>query len=136
MKQRIGVASAVALAATLVVLAAQQPPAIERQVLQRADLSAPGREVVQAKAIFPGPGATTGRHTHPGEEITYVLEGTVKLEVDGQPAKEYKAGEFFIVPAEKVHNGTATSKAVALATYVVEKGKPLATPVPAAPAKK
>lgn len=129
MKQRIGVASAAALALALGVVSAQTPPAIERQVLQRADLAAPGREVVQAKATFTGPGATTGPHTHPGEEITYVLEGTVRLEVEGQAAKDYKAGEFFIVPAGKVHNGTGVTKGVALATYVVEKGKPLTTPV-------
>ncbi len=130
MRQRIGVVSVLALAATLVGVAAQQPPAMERQVLQRADLSAPGREVVQAKGIFPGPGSTTGRHTHPGEEVTYVLEGVIKLEVEGQPAKEYKAGEFFIVPAGKVHNGTAVAKSTALGTYIVEKGKPLTTPAP------
>ena len=127
MKQRIGVASALALVAMLVVVSAQAP-AIERVVLQRADLSAQGREGVQAKAMFPAPGATTGRHTHPGEEISYVLEGTVKLEVDGQPPRDLKAGDFFIVPAEKIHNATSTSKAVVLATYVVEKGKPLTTP--------
>jgi quercetin dioxygenase-like cupin family protein len=124
---RVSLASAAALALTMVALVAQAP-AIERVVLQRADLAAQGREGVMAKAQFPAAGATTGRHTHPGEEISYVLDGTVRLEVDGQPARDLKAGDFFIVPAEKIHNAVATSKATVLATYVVEKGKPLTSP--------
>ena len=98
--------------------------------LQRADLSAPGREVVQAIAEIP-PGAAAGRHTHPGEEVGYVLEGTVLVEVDGKPAATLKAGQYFIIPAGTIHNATNNSKAGAkvLATYIVEKGKPVATPV-------
>ena len=127
MKLRIGVASALALASALAVVSAQAP-AVERAVLQKADLSVPGREVVQAKATFSAAGATTGRHTHPGEEITYMLEGALRLEVDGEAPRDIKAGDFFNIPAGKVHNVVSAGKAVALATYVVEKGKPLTTP--------
>jgi len=122
-------ATAAALVAITVTAAAQQP-AFKRTELQRADLSAPGREVVQAIAEFP-PGAAVGRHTHPGEEVAYILEGTVLLEVDGKPAATKKAGEYFIIPAGTIHNATNNSKSGAkvLATYIVEKGKPTATPV-------
>ena len=124
-------ATAVALVVITIAAAAQQPaPAFKRTELQRADLSAPGREVVQAIAEFP-PGAAVGRHTHPGEEVAYILEGTVLLEVDGKPAATKKAGEYFIIPAGTIHNATNNSKGSAkvLATYIVEKGKPTATPV-------
>jgi quercetin dioxygenase-like cupin family protein len=122
----VGVLAVAALSMAAVVA---QQPTVERTVLQRADLAAQGREGVMAKAVFPGAGATTGRHTHPGEEISYVLEGMLRLEVDGQPSRDLKAGDFFIIPAGKIHNAVATGKATVLATYVVEKGKPLTTPV-------
>jgi quercetin dioxygenase-like cupin family protein len=109
-------------------LAAQQPE-ITRTVLQRADMSVAGREAVTAKAEFPVNG-TTGRHTHPGEEISFVQEGTITLEVEGAPAKTLKAGDAFFIPAGKVHNATAASgRAVVIANYIVEKGKPLTAPV-------
>jgi len=110
------------------VLAAQQP-SFKRTVLQQADLSSPGREVVQAVADFE-PRATPGRHTHPGEEIGYVLEGTFLVEQDGTPPVTLKAGGTFLIPAGTIHNATNTGAGVAkiLATYIVEKGKPLATP--------
>ena len=122
-------ATAAALVAITVAAAAQQPT-FKRTELQRADLSAPGREVVQAIAEFP-PGATVGRHTHPGEEVAYILEGTVLVEVDGKPAATMNAGQYFIIPAGTIHNATNKSKgnAKVLATYIVEKGKPVATPV-------
>jgi quercetin dioxygenase-like cupin family protein len=110
------------------ILAAQQP-AFKRTVLQQADLSAPGREVVQAVADFE-PKATPGRHTHPGEEIGYVLEGTFLVEQDGKAPVTLKAGGSFLIPAGTVHNATNTGAGAGkiLATYIVEKGKPLATP--------
>ena len=68
------------------------------------------------------------RHTHPGEEIGYVLEGTLTLMVDGKPPLTVKQGESFFVPAGTIHDGKAEGAVKVLATYVVEKGKPLATP--------
>jgi quercetin dioxygenase-like cupin family protein len=110
-------------------LAAQQP-AFKRTELQRGDLSVAGREVVTAKAEFPV-GAQVGKHTHFGEEIGYLAEGTVSLEIEGMPARTLKAGEAFLIPNGKVHNAinTGSGQATVIASYVVEKGKPLATPV-------
>jgi len=78
------------------------------------------------------PGAEAGKHTHPGEEIAYILEGTVTLEIQGKPGAMKKAGDVFIIPAGTVHNARNTGATLAkvLATYVIEKGKPVATPVP------
>jgi quercetin dioxygenase-like cupin family protein len=127
----ITLASAFALLGSLAIVSAQAPT-VKRTVLQRGDLSAPGREVVQAKAEIPGGGGTTGRHTHPGEEVSYVMEGAITLDVDGAPSRTLKAGDVFIIPAGAIHNATnsQTAGAAILATYIVEKGKPLTTPVP------
>jgi len=101
---------------------------IKRTVLQQTDLSIAGREVVTAKAEFPA-GGSTGLHTHPGDEISYVAQGTVELVVDGG-SKMYKAGEAFHVDAGKVHEAKASGgPAVVIANYVIEKGKPATTPV-------
>jgi quercetin dioxygenase-like cupin family protein len=119
----------IAFALTAGVLA--QQPAFKRTVLQQSDIAAPGREVIQAVADFE-PRATPGRHTHPGEEIGYVLEGTFLVEQDGKPPVTLKAGGTFLIPAGTVHNATntGTGGGKILATYIVEKGKPLATPAP------
>ena len=118
-----------ALAGIIAAVSAQQP-GFKRTVLQQGDLSLPGREVVSAIAEFQ-PGATVGRHTHPGEEAGYILEGTIVLEQEGKPAVTLGAGKTFLIPAGTVHNATNKGSAVArvLATYIVEKGKPLAAPV-------
>ncbi|HVQ62499.1 MAG TPA: cupin domain-containing protein [Burkholderiales bacterium] len=107
-----------------------QAPGFKRVEVQDRDLSVPGRHAVQAKAEFE-PGGAVGRHTHPGEELSIVLEGQLLLEVDGQPARTVKAGESFFIPAGTVHAGknTGKGKAVVFATYIVEKGKPVATAV-------
>jgi quercetin dioxygenase-like cupin family protein len=106
-----------------------QAPAFKRTVLQTAELSVTGREAVTAKAELPT-GVASGRHTHPGEEIGYVVEGTVTIEREGQ-SKTMKAGEAFAIPAGQIHNAinAGTSQATIVSTYIVEKGKPLATPV-------
>ena len=111
-------------------LAGAQQPGFTRKMLQDQPLATQGRHAVQAVAEF-APGASAGRHTHPGEELGYVLEGTILLEVEGQPPRTVKAGEAFFVPAGVVHDGKNVGAGVAkvLATYIVEKGKPVATPV-------
>ena len=108
---------------------AAQQTGFTRTMLQRVDLSVAGREAVSARAEF-APGGTVGRHTHFGEEIGYVIEGTISVEIDGV-TKAVKAGEAFAIPAGTPHNATnaGSDKAAILATYIVEKGKPLATPV-------
>ena len=108
-----------------------QAPALKRIPMQRGDLSVAGHEAVQAIAEFP-PGVETGLHFHPGEEVSYVLEGALILEIEGEAPRTIKAGEVFMVPARKHHNGKngVPGTTRVLATYIVEKGQPLATPVP------
>ena len=127
---RVVTITVAALALTGVLAA--QAPAFKRTVLQQSDISVPGREVVSAVAEF-DPRATPGPHTHFGEEIGYVLEGTFLIEQAGKAPVTLQAGGSFLIPAGTVHNATntGTGKARILATYVVEKGKPLATPAPA-----
>ncbi len=107
-----------------------QAPGFKRVELQRHDLGTPGREAVVARAEFE-PGADVPRHTHPGEELGYVMKGELILEIEGQPPAKLKAGDVFFVPAGAVHSARNPGKspAAVLATYVIEKGKPVATPV-------
>ena len=109
-------------------LAAQpRPVGTTRTDLQRHDLSIAGHEVLQARVDF-APASSFPRHTHPGEEIIYVLEGTLEYELAGK-AMTLKAGDVLFVPAGTIHaaRNTGTVKAAELATYVLEKGKPLTT---------
>ena len=131
MKLAQAAAAAIAAAGLVAGVLAQQP-AFKRTVLQQVDISVPGREAVTALAEFPA-GVAAGRHTHPGEEIGYVLDGQVLLEQDGKPAATLRAGQTFLIPAGTVHNATNTGSTTArvVATYLVEKGKPLATPAAA-----
>jgi quercetin dioxygenase-like cupin family protein len=103
----------------------QQAPGISRTDLQEHDLGIPGRIVIQNRVEL-GPEAPPVRHKHPGEEIIYVLEGTLEYTIDGQGAKTYRAGDALMVPPETVHSvrNVGTGDAAELATYVVEKGKP------------
>ena len=106
-----------------------QQPGFTRALLQDQPLSFPGRHAVVARAEFV-PGGQAGKHTHPGEELGYVVEGTLELLIEGLPPKILKAGDVFFVPAGTVHDGrnVGTGKAVVLATYIVETGKPVASP--------
>jgi quercetin dioxygenase-like cupin family protein len=107
-----------------------QLPGISRTDLQQHDLSVPGREVVQNRVDI-GPDVPFVRHKHPGEEIIYVLEGSLEYQVDGRPPTTLEAGDVFFVPAETVHavKNVGSGNAAELATYFVEKGKPLVVPV-------
>jgi quercetin dioxygenase-like cupin family protein len=99
-----------------------------RTPLQQRDLSAPGRQLVQFRVDF-DPGYVSPKHTHPGEEIIYVIEGNIEYEVEGQPTRVYKSGEVLMVPAGTAHvaKNVGGTNAAELATYIVEKGKPLIT---------
>jgi quercetin dioxygenase-like cupin family protein len=124
-------AARVAIAVVLLAAGAgAQQSGFKRTVLQQGDLSIAGREAVTAIAEFQA-GATVGRHTHPGEEIGYILEGAIVLEQEGKPAVTLGAGKTFFIPAGTVHNATnrGSVQARVLANYVVEKGKPLATAI-------
>ena len=110
---------------------AAQQPAIKRTILQRADdPGSAGYEAIMAIAEIP-PGATSGRHRHHGIELAYVLDGSVVIEHEGAAPKTLKAGDAFTNQAE-VHNAKNIGKKPVkiLAVYLVEKGKPLAEPVP------
>ena len=105
-----------------------QQPGTKRTDLQRHDLSSPGREAIQVRVDFDS-GYVSPRHTHFGEEIIYVLEGTLEYQVEGKPTATYKAGDVLFVPAGAIHSvkNVGTGNGAELATYVVEKGKPLIT---------
>jgi len=118
-----------AVLAAVAAIAVAQQAGFTRTPLQDQDISDPAKHVVQVRAEFQ-PGVAAGRHTHPGEEFGYVLEGTIVLEIDGKPPVTLNAGQVFFVPAGMVHDGKNVGKgsATVIATYVVEKGKPVASP--------
>jgi quercetin dioxygenase-like cupin family protein len=126
---RVMAITALILASVLTQQMAQaQQPGIKRTDLQRHDLSAPGREAVQVRVDF-APGTAFGKHTHPGEEIIYVLEGSLEYQIEGKPPVTLKAGDVLFIPAGTIHaaKNVGSNTASELATYVVEKGKPLLT---------
>jgi quercetin dioxygenase-like cupin family protein len=101
-------------------------PGLTRTDLQRHDLRIPGREVIQNRVDIT-PDAPPVRHKHPGEEIIYVLEGTLEYSIDGREPATFNPGEVLLVPPETVHSvrNIGGGNAAELATYIVEKGKPL-----------
>src|SRR6267378_7559446 len=126
-KARIVAAAVLIVASGLALHVAQAQLSGTRRIdLQRYDLSAPGREVIQARVEI-DPGVTAARHSHPGEEIIYVLEGTLEYQLDGKPPVTLKAGDVLFIPAGTIHaaKNVGSGPGAELATYVVEKGKPL-----------
>jgi quercetin dioxygenase-like cupin family protein len=105
-----------------------QQSGFKRTDLQQHDLSIPGREVIQSRVDI-APGQISPKHFHPGEEIIYVLEGTFEYQLEGKPPVTLQAGDVLFVPAGTAHTAKniGTGNAAELATYVVEKGKPLLT---------
>jgi quercetin dioxygenase-like cupin family protein len=99
---------------------------IKRTNLLRNDLSASGREVIQVLVEF-APGVSAARHSHPGEELVFVTEGALEYRLDGRPPLIVKAGEVLFIPHGTPHavKNISAVKAAELATYIVEKGKPL-----------
>jgi len=105
-------------------------PGARRTELQRHDLGVPGREVIQVRVEL-DPGVTFGKHWHPGEEIVYVLEGSLEYQVEGKPPVTLNAGDVLFIPARTIHaaRNVGSGRGAELATYVVEKGQPLLMPV-------
>lgn len=103
-----------------------QQPGITRTDALRHDLGVPGREVIQVRVDFE-PGVAFGKHSHPGAEVAYVLEGTLEYQFEGEAPVTLKAGEALFIPAGTIHaaKNIGTGNAMELATYIVEKGKPL-----------
>ncbi|MGB7924631.1 MAG: cupin domain-containing protein [Pyrinomonadaceae bacterium] len=124
----IAVAVLIVAGGLLLYVARAHQTGTKRTDLQRHDLSAPGREVVQT-IVELAPGTTAPRHTHPGEEIIYVLEGTWEYTVEGKPPVTLKAGGVLFIPAGTIHSAknVGSGNGAELATYIVEKGKPLIT---------
>jgi quercetin dioxygenase-like cupin family protein len=106
--------------------ASAQQQGVKRTELQRHDLSVAGREVLQVRVDL-DPGVTFPLHSHPGEEIIYVLEGVWEYQVEGKGALTLKAGDVLFIPAGVKHGAknVGSGKGSELATYIVEKGKPL-----------
>jgi quercetin dioxygenase-like cupin family protein len=107
-------------------VALSQQPGVTRTDLLRHDLSVSGREVIQVRVDF-APGVAFPPHSHPGEEIAYVIEGLLEYRLEGRPPVTLKAGEALFIPAGTIHaaKNVGTGNAAELATYFVEKGKPL-----------
>jgi quercetin dioxygenase-like cupin family protein len=104
---------------------AQKSP-VRRHDLQRHDIEVPGYETIQARIDFEA-GSAFGMHSHPGEEVIYVLEGTFEYQIEGEKPVIVKAGEVLFIPAGKNHSARNVDKVKAseLATYIVKKGQPL-----------
>lgn len=124
------VAWALLLACSAAAAIAQSSP-VRREVLQKVDISAPGREAIVARVEVDA-GGHVGRHTHAGEEIGYITEGETEMLIDGEAPRKLKAGDTFIIPAGKIHSAknTGSGPLKLIGTYIVEKNQPLATPAP------
>ncbi len=121
-------AVAVLIAGSGLALHAAQPqqPGVTRTDLLRHDLGVPGREVVQVRVDF-APGVAFPPHSHPGEEIAYVIEGLLEYQLEGKPPVTLNAGEVLFIPARTIHaaKNVGRGNGAELATYIVDKGKPL-----------
>ncbi len=127
--KRLLIAAVATLALTAAAFA-QAPSPIKRTPLQKFDVPGTNYETVIGIAEIV-PNVLIGKHTHAGPESGYMLEGAMTLLVDGQPPKDLKAGDSYVVPPGAVHDAkSGASGAKVIATYVVEKGKPLASPAP------
>ena len=130
MYKKSGAAIAAALIASATVAATMQSPeGVTRTDLQRHDLSIENRETIQAR-IDIAPGAVAPWHRHPGEEVIYIIEGTLEYQLEGRSPVTLKAGQVLFVPTGVAHKARnpGTTNGAELATYIVEKGKPLFVP--------
>ncbi|MCA1468528.1 cupin domain-containing protein [Bradyrhizobium sp. IC3195] len=131
-KRGIVVAAALIAAISLASLSARSEEPrlgdIKRTHLMKEALSAPGREVIQVRVDFP-PGVVAVGHSHPGEELVYLIEGELEYRLDGRPPVILKAGDVLLIPHGVHHavKNVGSGNAAELATYIVETGKPLLT---------
>ena len=127
-------AAFVVLASTMGGTAQQTPPAarsesVKRTALQRFEVPGTAYETVIGIAEI-APNISIGRHTHPGPESGFIIEGGFELLIDGEPTRQLKAGHSYKVPPRTPHDAkTGSTGAKVIATYVVEKGQPLSSPV-------
>ena len=129
-KRTLAVAVLILASGLALYVARAQQPGVRRTELQRHDLGVPGREVIQVRVEL-DPGVAFGKHTHPGEEIVYVLEGSLEYQVEGRPPMTLGAGDVLFIPAGTIHaaKNVGSGHGAEIATYLVEKGKPLVVPV-------
>ncbi|MGO6720461.1 cupin domain-containing protein [Rhizobium ruizarguesonis] len=106
---------------------AEQP--LQRTDLLKSDIDVPGHEAIQVRVDF-APGVLAPSHTHPGEEIAFVIEGTLEYQLEGRQPVTLKAGESLFIPTGVAHSAknVGSGKASELATYIVRKGEPLVVP--------
>ena len=129
--ERLRLIRGAALSVLIAVCAAQQsaPKFVE---LQRRAI--PGTQLEGVTTVVEiAPGATSARHSHPGEDFGYLIEGTIELYIDGKPPQTLKAGDVYFTERGQVHNARniGTTPARAVDTYVIDKGKPGVIPAPA-----
>lgn len=132
MPKLLAAVSVAAFAFAFAAIAQQPTPAsnIKRTMLQKVEVPGTNYDTFTAIAEVV-PNVNIGRHTHPGPETGYLIEGEMTLLIDGQPPKPLKAGESYQIPAGAVHDGKSGDKGVkVMAVYVVERGKPIASPAP------
>jgi quercetin dioxygenase-like cupin family protein len=134
MNARMIMISALALGAVSFQTAEAQQPDIQRTDLVKSDISVSGKEVVQVRVDF-NPGAVAVNHKHPGEEVAFVLEGTLEYQLEGRKPVTLKAGQSLFIPSGTPHSArnVGGGKAAELATYIVIKGVALVEPVKQAP---
>ena len=120
-----------ALSLLTLVPAMAQEPTVQRKVLLTQDLPIPGYQAVMGVTEIPA-GGREGRHTHAGALVVYIQEGVLTFDHEGKPTMTYKAGDSFYIEPGKIHEGInkGTSPVKAIATFVIEKGKPLTSPAP------
>jgi quercetin dioxygenase-like cupin family protein len=123
---------AFSMVATVALAQTMTPPAgepIKRTQLQKTEY--PDGHFTYIMMVEIVPNATVARHTHPGIETSYILEGDLELTIEGKPPQKLTAGDSFTVPANAVHSGKTADKAVKLiGVFVVDRNKPLASPAP------
>lgn len=109
-------------------LAHAQAPGLSRTDLLAQDISAPGRQVLQVRVDF-AKGAFAPKHVHPGEEVAFVLEGTLEYQIEDKAPVTLNAGQSLFIPSGARHSArnVGSGAATELATYIVEKGNPLVT---------
>jgi len=122
-------ATLVAGAGMTLSLAQAQAAEVHRTDLVQHDLSVPNHEGIQVRVDL-DPGAFAPKHSHPGEEIAHVLQGTLEYQLGDSPPVTLKAGDSLFIPAGTPHSArnVGSGKASELATYIVTKGAPLVVP--------
>ena len=126
----LAVSAVAAISASVSDAAPAAAPNVQRKMLLQQDLSIPNYSTALVEVTIPA-GGREGRHTHPGSAVVYVQEGALTLAMEGVPDKTYQVGESFFIPTGKIHEGInrGTTGVKAIASFVVEKGKPLASQV-------